>query len=65
MLELKSPIIYYTKEDGHNKFLYTSNNGTNCEGAKSKEGLSQASKILGHEVHNLYAFINGTEFKLL
>lgn len=62
---MKNSIIYFTKEDGQNKFLYTSNTGTNCEGARSKEGLEEASKILGHGVQNLYAFIDGTEFKLL
>lgn len=37
-------IIYFTKEDGSNKLLFTSENGTNWKGAISAMGLKEAEK---------------------
>lgn len=62
-------IIYYTKEDGHDIFLYT----THISQLRYNERLDRLSddtfkrfeKALGHPINNLYMLINNREFKLL
>lgn len=58
-------IIYFTKEDGSNKMLFTSDNGTNWRGAISKAGLAEAEKHLGHRPTNVYMLVDGCEIKLI
>lgn len=58
-------IIYFTKEDGSNKMLFTSDNGTNWRGAISELGLKKAEKQLGHKPTNIYMLVDGCEIKLI
>ena len=58
-------IIYFTKEDGSNKLLFTSENGTNWKGAISAMGLKEAEKRLGHPPTNMYMLVGGYEIKLI
>ncbi|OOK86927.1 hypothetical protein B0B48_03765 [Lactobacillus gasseri] len=59
-------IIYFTKEDGNNRLLFTSNNrSTNWRGAISKLGLKKAEKQLGHKPTNIYMLVDGCEIKLI
>lgn len=59
-------IIYFTKEDGNNRLLFTSNNrSTNWRGAISKAGLAEAEKHLGHRPTNVYMLVDGCEIKLI
>lgn len=58
--------IYFTKEDGNNKLLFTSDNGnTNWRGAISELGLKKAEKRLGHKPTNVYMLVDGCEIKLI
>lgn len=61
-------IIYFTKEDGQNKMLMTSN--ISDDDAAALEHFDQndykaCTKILGHKPTNVYMFIKGHEFKVL
>lgn len=67
MINLKN-IIYFTKEDGQNKMLITSNVSDNdpemLEHFDSKD-YEACTKILGHKPSNIYMFYCGHEFKVL
>lgn len=59
-------IIYFTKEDGKNKLLSIAH--SNC--LESVDDITNNLmnlyiKRLGHKPTNIYALIDGTEFKLL
>ena len=59
-------IIYFTKEDGNNRLLFTSNNrSTNWRGASSKLGLKKVEKQLGHKPTNISMLVDGCEIKLI
>lgn len=59
-------IIYFTKEDGNNRLLFTSDNGsTNWRGAISELGVKKAEQRLGHKPTNIYMLVDGCEIKLI
>lgn len=60
----KKEVIYFTKEDGKNKFLTTSICFiTSIDTEKIDNPIFE--KILGHKPTNLYAWVDGTEFEIL
>lgn len=61
-------IIYFTKEDGQNKFLSTMHiSGEDLQSIDyvSPELMHFYTKRLGHKPTNIYIFIDGSEFRLL
>ena len=60
-------IIYFTKEDGQNKMLMTSNISDDAAALEhfDQNDYKACTKILGHKPTNVYMFIEGHEFKVL
>ncbi|MBP2056969.1 hypothetical protein J2Z60_000131 [Lactobacillus colini] len=63
MKNLKN-IIYFTKEDGQNKLLFSVESGGYFEDVPL-ELIKKATKTLGHKPLNWYCFVDGTEFKII
>lgn len=61
-------VIYFTKEDGQNKMLVTSNIDNNDPAALEyfdQNDYKVCTKILGHKPTNIYMFVDGHEFKII
>ena len=56
-------IIYFTKEDGQNIILLTAQSNTVSMIGPDERHLKLYKRILGHKPTNVYALIDGTEFK--
>lgn len=56
-------IIYFTKEDGQNIILITAQSNAISMIGPTERDLKLYKKILGHKPINVYALINGKEFK--
>ncbi|MCZ3526162.1 hypothetical protein L2821_02210 [Lactobacillus gasseri] len=58
-------IIYFTKEDGQNIILLTAQSNDVSMIGPTECQLKLYKRILGHNPTNVYALIDGKEFKFL
>lgn len=58
-------IIYFTKEDGQNIILLTAKSNDISMIGPEERNFKLYKRILGHKPTNIYALIDGTEFKFL
>lgn len=56
-------IIYFTKENGQNIILLTAKSNDISMIGPTERNLKLYKKILGHKPINVYALIDGKEFK--
>lgn len=56
-------IIYFTKEDGQNIILLTSKSNDISMIGPDERDFKLYKRILGHKPTNVYALIDGKEFK--
>ncbi|MBP2058636.1 hypothetical protein J2Z60_001824 [Lactobacillus colini] len=58
-------VIFFTKEDGKNKYLTASNMSIIDLGEERVNNNPLFEAILGYKPHNLYALIDGVEFEII
>lgn len=58
-------VIFFTKEDGKNRYITSSNMSITLLGNNSTVNNPLYEAILGYKPHNLYALVDGVEFELL
>lgn len=58
-------VVYFTKEDGKNIFLQTSQPNRISSIGLDKSAKKSCEIVLGHKLLNLYALIDGVEFDMM